>query len=151
MPACTAASPNVSSDVPAPHAGFCPSRFGLKMAPAAPASSANSSLFHSIPMSQPPLPPQPFDMPVPSGDQLKASRLAAGLSQAQAAELMGYPLQTGSRGGVQSRTWQALESMADERNMQGPVYAMFLLLTGQHPGYVLTPRTARTVRTPDAG
>ena len=90
-------------------------------------------------------------MPVPSGDQLKASRLAAGLSQAQAAELMGYPLQTGSRGGVQSRTWQALESMADERNMQGPVYAMFLLLTGQHPGYVLTPRTARTIRTPDAG
>jgi len=58
---------------------------------------------------------------------------------------MGYPLQTGSRGGVQSRTWQALESMGDERNMQGPVYAMFLLLTGQHPGYVLTPRV------PDAG
>ena len=72
-------------------------------------------------------------MPVPTGDQLKAARAAAGLSQAQAAELMGYPLQTGSRGGVQSRTWQALESMSDERNMQGPVYAMFLLLTGQHP------------------
>lgn len=83
-------------------------------------------------------------MPVPTGDQLKASRTAAGLSQAQAAELMGYPLQTGSRGGVQSRTWQALESPSDERNMQGPVYAMFLLLTGQHPDWVLTPR-------PDAG
>ncbi|RQO79928.1 helix-turn-helix transcriptional regulator [Acidovorax sp. FJL06] len=90
-------------------------------------------------------PALPLDMPIPNGDQLKASRVAAGLSQAQAAELMGYPLQTGSRGGVQSRTWQALESMSDERNMQGPVYAMFLLLTGQHPGYVLTPRT------PDAG
>ena len=45
-------------------------------------------------------------MPVPNGEQLKAARLAAGLSQAQAAELMGYPLQTGSRGGLQSRTWR---------------------------------------------
>ena len=44
--------------------------------------------------------PIALDMPVPTGDQLKASRVAAGLSQAQAAELMGYPLQTGSRGGV---------------------------------------------------
>jgi transcriptional regulator with XRE-family HTH domain len=81
-------------------------------------------------------------MPVPTGDQLKAARTAAGLSQAQAAELMGYPLQTGSRGGVQSRTWQALESMSDERNMQGPVFAMFLLLTGQHPDFVLAARPA---------
>lgn len=78
-----------------------------------------------------------LDMPVPGGEQLKAARLAAGLSQAQAAELMGYPLQTGSRGGMQSRTWQALESTTDERSMQGPVYAMFLLLTGQHPGFCL--------------
>lgn len=84
--------------------------------------------------------PQPFPMPVPTGEQLKAARIAAGLSQAQAAELMGYPLQTGSRGGVQSRTWQALESMSDERNMQGPVFAMFLLLTGQHPDFVLAAR-----------
>lgn len=79
-------------------------------------------------------------MPVPTGEQLKAARITAGLSQAQAAELMGYPLQTGSRGGVQSRTWQALESMSDERNMQGPVFAMFLLLTGQHPEFVLAAR-----------
>ncbi|MDD3937684.1 helix-turn-helix transcriptional regulator [Rhodoferax sp.] len=72
-------------------------------------------------------------MPTPSGEELKAARLAAGLSQAQAAELMGYPIQVGSRGGVQSRTWQALESSTDKRQMQGPVFAMFLLLTGQHP------------------
>jgi hypothetical protein len=85
-------------------------------------------------------PVMPLNMPVPTGDQLKAARVAAGLSQAQAAELMGYPLQTGSRGGVQSRTWQALESTTDERNMQGPVFAMFLLLTGQHPDFVLAPR-----------
>ena len=87
-----------------------------------------------------PLPPKPLPMPTPTGDQLKAARIAAGLSQAQAAQLMGYPLQTGSRGGVQSRPWQALESTTDERNMQGPVFAMFLLLTGQHPDFVLAPR-----------
>lgn len=79
-------------------------------------------------------------MPSPSGEQLKAARQAAGLNQSQAAELMGYSLQTGSRGGLQSRTWQALESPTDERNMQGPVFAMFLLLTRQHPDFVLAPK-----------
>lgn len=79
-------------------------------------------------------------MPPPSGEQLKAARQAAGLNQAQAAELMGFALQTGSRGGLQSRTWQALESPTDERNMQGPVFAMFLLLTGQHPDFELSPK-----------
>ncbi len=88
-------------------------------------------------------------MPIPLGDQLKAARVAAGLSQAQAAELMGYPLQTGSRGGVQSRTWQALESMNDERNMQGPVFAMFLLLTGQHPDLVLAARPVSAAGVPE--
>lgn len=83
------------------------------------------------------LPITPLHMPTPSGEQLKAARVAAGLSQAQAAELMGYPLQTGSRSGVQSRTWQALESTTDERNMQWPAFAMFLLLTGQHPEFHL--------------
>jgi len=90
--------------------------------------------------------PLALDMPTPTGDQLKAARVAAGLSQAQAAELMGYPLQTGSRGGVQSRTWQALESTTDERNMQGPVFALFLLLTGQHPGFTLVPKPAEAPR-----
>jgi hypothetical protein len=81
-----------------------------------------------------------LDMPSPNGEQLKAARQAAGLNQAQAAELMGFALQTGSRGGLQSRTWQALESTTDDRNMQGPVFAMFLLLTGQHPTHELAPR-----------
>ena len=93
--------------------------------------------------------PLTLAMPTPTGDQLKAARMAAGLSQAQAAELMGYPLQTGSRGGVQSRTWQALERTTDERNMQGPVFAMFLLLTGQHPEYTLTHRPGLNAVTTD--
>lgn len=78
-----------------------------------------------------------LQMPAPTGEALKNARLAVGLSQAQAAELIGVPIQVGSRGGVQSRTWQALESPTDERQMQGPVFAMFLLLTGQHPDYEL--------------
>jgi transcriptional regulator with XRE-family HTH domain len=82
-----------------------------------------------------------LDMPSPSGEELKAARIAAGLSQVQAAELMGYALQVGSRGGVQSRTWQAMESPTGDRNMQGPVFAMFLLLTGQHPAYRLVAQT----------
>ncbi|WP_440112270.1 helix-turn-helix domain-containing protein [Acidovorax sp. BL-A-41-H1] len=90
----------------------------------------------------PPAPAIQLNLPIPTGEQLKAARVAAGLSQAQAAELMGYPLQTGSRGGVQSRTWQALESSSDERNMQGPAFALFLLLTDQHPDYHLAPRHA---------
>lgn len=85
-------------------------------------------------------PPITLPLPSPSGDQLKAARLAAGLSQVQAAELMGYPVQAGSRGGLQSRTWQALESSTDERQMPGPVFALFLLMTGQHPSHALSPR-----------
>jgi hypothetical protein len=75
----------------------------------------------------------PMQMPSPSGDELKAARVAAGLSQVDAAQLMGYPVQAGSRGGLQSRTWQALESATDPRNMPGPIFAMFQLLTEQHP------------------
>lgn len=71
-------------------------------------------------------------MPSPSGEQLKAARMAAGLSQVDAASLMGYPVQAGSRGGLQSRTWQALESSSDPRNLPGPIFALFLLMTHQH-------------------
>ncbi|WP_245213673.1 RodZ family helix-turn-helix domain-containing protein [Rhodoferax sp. AJA081-3] len=83
-------------------------------------------------------------MPSPSGAELKAARLAAGLSQVDAAELMAYPVQPGSRGGLQSRTWQALESESDPRNMPGPIFAMFLLLTRQHPLYALVGKDTTT-------
>ena len=78
-----------------------------------------------------------LEMPNPSGEELKATRLKTGLSQVEAAALMGYPVQMGSRGGLQSRTWQALESTGDPRNMPGPVFALFQLLTGTHAEYVL--------------
>jgi len=81
-----------------------------------------------------------IDMPSPSGGELKAARQQTGLSQVDAAAVMGYPVQTGSRGGLQSRTWQALESTSDPRNMPGPIFAMFQLLTETHAEYVLTKR-----------
>lgn len=81
-----------------------------------------------------------LDMPAPSGEALKAARMAAGLSQVEAATLMGYPVQSGSRGGLQSRTWQALESATDPRNMPGPIFTLFLLLTRQHAAFLLSPR-----------
>lgn len=80
----------------------------------------------------------------PSGAELKSARLTAGLSQVDAAALMGYPVQAGSRGGLQSRTWQALESPDDERTMPGPIFALFLLLTQQHPDHTLVPRVKDT-------
>ncbi|WP_180132638.1 RodZ family helix-turn-helix domain-containing protein [Rhodoferax sp. BLA1] len=85
---------------------------------------------------------QTFLMPDPTGEELKAARTRAGLSQVEAALLMGYPVQPGSRGGQQSRTWQALESASDPRNMPGPIFAMFLLLTNQHPVFTLVSKAA---------
>ncbi len=79
----------------------------------------------------------PLALHSPGGEELKTTRLNAGLSQVEAATLMGYPLQTGSRGSLQSRTWQALESPTDARNMPAPVFALFQLLTGQHAEFDL--------------
>ena len=79
-------------------------------------------------------------MSSPSGEELKAARLGAGLSQVDAAKLLGYPVQEGSRGGLQSRTWQALESPTDPRNMPAPIFALFLLLTNTHPDFILSKR-----------
>jgi hypothetical protein len=84
----------------------------------------------------------PLDLHSPSGDELKAARLNAGLSQVEAATLMGYPVQPGSRGGLQSRTWQALESTSDPRNMPAPVFALFQLLTDQHAALTLIQRNS---------
>jgi hypothetical protein len=81
-----------------------------------------------------------IQMPAPSGEELKAARTKLGLSQVEAATLMGYPVQSGSRGGLQSRTWQALESASDPRNMPGPIFAMFQLLTDSHLQYALVKR-----------
>ena len=80
-----------------------------------------------------------LDMPSPTGEELKAARLKAGLTQVESALLMGFPVQIGSRGGTQSSTWQAFERSNNTRTMQGPSFAMFQLLTGTHPQFKLVP------------
>ena len=90
----------------------------------------------------------PLDLHSPSGEELKSARLNAGLSQVEAATLMGYPVQAGSRGGLQSRTWQALESANDARNTPAPVFALFQLLTNQHPALTLIQKNS-TPGTPE--
>lgn len=86
----------------------------------------------------------PLQMPSPSGDKLKAARIKAALSQVEAAALMGYPAQSGSREGQQSRTWQALESSSDLRNMSGPIFAMFQLRTNSHCEFSLIKKVPST-------
>lgn len=78
-----------------------------------------------------------IEMPSPSGEEMKVAPRKTGSSQVDAGALMGYPVQTGRTGGLQSRTWQALESSSDPRNMPGPIFAMFQLLTGTHREYAL--------------
>lgn len=89
-----------------------------------------------------------LQMLAPSGEELKVARIKTGLSQVEAATLMGYPVQSGSRGGLQSRTWQALESASDPRNMPGPVFAMFQLLTNTHAQFSLVSRDQSVTDTP---
>lgn len=89
-----------------------------------------------------------LQMLAPSGEELKAARIWTGLSQVEAATLMGYPVQSGSRGGMQSRTWQALESACDPRNMPGPVFAMFQLLTDTHAEFSLVSLDQSVADTP---
>ena len=60
-----------------------------------------------------------IDMPSPSGEALKAARLKTGLSQMEAAARMGYSVHSGSRGGLQSRTLQAMGSTIDAQTMPG--------------------------------
>ncbi len=64
-------------------------------------------------------------LPQPTGPEVKAARLAAGLTQAEAAEIMGLH-------------WQAV-SYAENGHRPLPLAAwvVFLLVTGQHSGYSL--------------
>lgn len=64
-------------------------------------------------------------LPQSTPDQIRTWREAAGLTQAQACALMGYSW----------RGWQAAES--GETALKPATVALFLLATGQHPGYTL--------------
>ena len=63
----------------------------------------------------------------PTVADIKAARLAAGLTQAQVAELVGL-------------NWQAVSyAENDHRPLPLAAWSLFLLATGQHSGYALKP------------
>ena len=63
-------------------------------------------------------------VPEPTPEAIKAARLAAGQSQAEAASIVGLGL---------GQRWYEFE--ASRRNMDRARWALYLLSTGQHPGY----------------
>lgn len=79
-------------------------------------------------------------LPTPSPDEIRAARKKAGLTQTQAAQLIG------NAGDKSYRTWQRFEAPADNpdhRAIHPRMWEMFLLLTDQHPIYRLTKRRQR--------
>lgn len=77
-----------------------------------------------------PMPAQVLDLlaglPDPTGEALRAARLAAGLTLAQAAQLMGYS------------TAQAVAKAESGNGCEPARFAVLLLATGQHPGLTVT-------------
>ena len=86
-----------------------------------------------------------LELAEPSPQQVKAARKNSGLSQAAAADLLGLQVQeaTASRG-RQSRGWQGYESESEagsSRRMSPQMWALFLLLTGQHREFEIIRRS----------
>lgn len=80
-----------------------------------------------------------MQLPQPTPDEVKAARKAAGLTQTQAAQMIG---QAGAKG---YRTWQRFEypvENTDHRAIQPRLWELFLLLTDQHPTLKLVRRRA---------
>lgn len=75
-------------------------------------------------------------LPEPAPEAVKASRLAAGLTQLQAANLVGS---------ASFQAWNYWES--GRRTVPLDSWALFLLATGQHPGYRLA-KVRSTPKTP---
>ena len=68
-----------------------------------------------------------------TGAAIKATRQAAGLTQAEAAERFDYSL----------RVWQKKEAETEAGKIGGlsqGEYELLLLLAGKHPDYILMPR-----------
>jgi hypothetical protein len=79
-----------------------------------------------------------FDIPNP--DEIKAARGRLGLTQIDAARLVGLAVQepSGTRG-LTSRGWQSYE-LKNGGLIPGGTWALFLLVTDQHPDFRLVSR-----------
>ena len=76
----------------------------------------------------------------PAPQDVRATRKAAGLTQAQAAALV-----SPAQGKSAYRAWQVYEVEAgqpDHRAIPLPTWELFLMLTGQHPTMKLTKKRA---------
>lgn len=83
-------------------------------------------------------------LPQPTPEEVKVARKAAGLTQTQAAQVIG---QAGVKG---YRTWQRFEYTVDNKDHRAinpKLWELFLLLTDQHPTMKLVRR--RGARPPD--
>lgn len=74
-------------------------------------------------------------LPAPTPEEIREARLKANLSQGQACKLVGIS---------EVMTWSNYERRAANGDPKGKIdpmrWAAFLVLTGQHPGFVLIPR-----------
>lgn len=67
-------------------------------------------------------------IPIPTPEQVRAARLAAGLTQSLCAERFGYSL----------RGWQSKEDAGENgRWLSSGEYELLLLLAGQHPEFAM--------------
>lgn len=76
-------------------------------------------------------------LPTPTPDIIRQHRVAAGLSQTEACQLVS------AAGDKAYRTWQRYEAPADKadhRVIPAGLWELFLLKTNQHPGFTLAPR-----------
>lgn len=64
--------------------------------------------------------------PAPTAQEVKDARMAVGMSQLEAAQLVGH---------ASYQTWNYWEN--GHRTIPAASWALFLLATGQHGGYVL--------------
>lgn len=71
------------------------------------------------------------ELQIPTPDQVRAARLAAGLKQRECAVLFGYAL----------RSWQQKEDPGSgNRALSLGEWHFLLLLAGQHPDYIFSKR-----------
>jgi hypothetical protein len=81
-------------------------------------------------------------LPSPTPAAIRQARDNAGLSQTQAAKLISAACTS------PYRTWQSYEALAhtaNHRSIPLASWEMFLLLTDQHPRFIITARTGQEV------
>jgi DNA-binding XRE family transcriptional regulator len=82
---------------------------------------------------------------LPTPIKIQEARATAGHTQQQAAETIGI---TGKSAWRTWNRWEAGPDAPSGRAMQPGLFKLYLLMTGQHPEFVLTPRQQHTRPSP---